>query len=139
MLGLSAFVLVAGALAWVTGRSTHLNENGYYLESMGAPNPPRALAPALQPPTRVLRAALVTRRIVMRALPVRRVSDPPIGSSFDAQMPYGEVVHATFMGRLPSQANLPLQGGFIGETVAIGNQEFVWAAPAGGTAQWIDP
>jgi hypothetical protein len=54
-------------------------------------------------------------------------------------MPYGETVHCTFMGRVKSQANLPLVGGFIGETVAIGNQEFVWAAPAGGVAQWIDP
>jgi hypothetical protein len=141
--GFAAFVLVAGALAWVTARSTRLNESGYALPPMGEPNiqpsPPRALAPVLQPPIRVERAALVTRRIVKRALPVRRVGDPPIGSSFDAQMPYGETVHCTFMGRVKSQANLPLQGGFIGETVAIGDQEFVWAAPAGGVAQWIDP
>jgi hypothetical protein len=67
------------------------------------------------------------------------VADPAIGSQFLANMPYGEVVHATFLGRLPSQANLPLQGAFIGETVAIGDQEFVWAAPFGGVAQWIDP
>lgn len=143
--GLSAFVLVAGALAWVTNASTHLNQNGYHLESMGEPNvqpsPPRGgLHLQLAQKVRVLRAALVTpRRIVKRALPARSLPDPAVGVSFEAHMPYGETVHATFMGRLPSQASLPSTGAFIGETLAIGNQEFVWAAPFGGVPQWIDP
>jgi hypothetical protein len=111
---------------------------------MGAPNqeplvasPQLSLPPAIRVPRR---AALV--KLPRRMPPgVRRAQlvDPPIGVSFDAHMPYGETVHCTFMGRLPSQANLPLTGAFIGETLAIGNQQFVWAAPAGGIPQWIDP
>jgi hypothetical protein len=136
VLGVLGFVLVSGALAWVTGRSTRLNETGYYLESMGTPNAESrayTLAPTLQQP-RVLRASLVS-------LPVRRaqLAGLPLGVQFDAHMPYGETVRCTYRGRVASQAQLPLAGNAIGDTYGIGAQQFVWVAPQGGVAQWIDP
>jgi hypothetical protein len=119
----------------VTGRSIHLNENGYVLPSMGEPNAePYTLAPALQPPARVLRASLVS-------LPVRRAQlvELPLDASFLAHMPYGETVRCTYRGRVASQTDLPLSGNSIGDTYGVGAQQFVWVAPAGGIAQWIDP
>jgi hypothetical protein len=127
-----AFILVAGALVWITARSTHLNETGFALGSMGEPNPPSLEAQA---------PGVLVRRAIALPLAVRRAQlvSPPIGARFDAHMPYGETVRCTYLGNLPSQEALPALGNHIGDMYSIGHCQFVWVAPAGGVAQWIDP
>jgi hypothetical protein len=65
--------------------------------------------------------------------------NPPLGAQFDAHMPYGETVRCTYLGNLPNQEALPLTGNHIGDMYGVGHYQFVWAAPVGGVAQWIDP
>jgi hypothetical protein len=52
-------------------------------------------------------------------------------------------VSACFEGWLPSSANLPAQGHFIGEELAVGSgphpTTWIWMQPAGGVASWVDP
>jgi hypothetical protein len=66
---------------------------------------------------------------VRRALP----------AGLEARMPYGESVRIRILGTVPDQESLPLTGNHIGDTYHVGDAEFVWVAPDGGTAQWIDP
>jgi hypothetical protein len=63
------------------------------------------------------------------------------GGSLWITMPYRERVWATFTGHVPTFADLPPIGNFVGETrvAADTNVPWVWTAPPGGVLQWVDP
>jgi hypothetical protein len=109
-----------------------------------APTPP-ARSPEFLPtpmPVRVRRAELV----VPRAQPVVRraelVAFPnwESGHPLDLNMPYGEVVHARYLGRADSEADLPLTGNTLGDLRLIGTTPWIWTfAPGAAVPQWVDP
>jgi hypothetical protein len=88
---------------------------------------PRAALVKL-PPT-VIRAELI-------ALP-----QWPIGKVIRVMMPYGLRVSATYRGRLPSEADLPVSGNELGDMFVVGDTtSWLWlVAPNTSTPQWIDP
>jgi hypothetical protein len=137
---LAVIVLVAGALAWVTNRSTHLNENGYSLPPMGEPDAPAA--PIGQPaPQRIApRAALVKSppRVRRAELVV-----PQAGNSYWVQMPDGRKIVINYMGELLDKAHLPVQHGITNAAyhTLADNSTWIWTVPVGASniPEWIDP
>jgi hypothetical protein len=79
--------------------------------------------------------------VVLRALPVNSVASAiPTDGWQPVRMPDGTVVNVSYQGQLPSSAELPPRGHFIGEEYSTGTTSWVWVTPAGATfPSWVDP
>ena len=98
------------------------------------PVPAPVATPAPQPTPLVLRAQRVVPKAQLVALP-----NWPIGQAIDVTMPYGDVVHARYLGRVNNGA-LPLYGNQLGDMRVAGTTEWIWTvAPGVNAPQWVDP
>lgn len=115
LFGWSIFgALVILSLAWITAKSTSLNQTGYRIASMGAPNPPPAPR------------AMLTGRYWVEMPDGRRILINYHGSVAN---------FASLPVQPPGGANNAAY-----TDLATGNT-WIWTVPAGASniAQWIDP